>query len=236
MSADVAARIEAVLSSTRALQHTLEALTDDQCRQPSLLPGWSRGHVLTHLARNADALRNLVHWARTGEERRMYPSREERNAAIEAGSGRSAADLRADVAESSDRLIEDLRSLTDEQSRRSVRWGRHEHETTAAEIPQLRRTEVEIHHVDLDLDYTLAHWPEDFVEEMLSTVSAELSRRDDTPGFVLVGNDDEGRWTVGPGGPEINGPPPSLLGWLIGRTDGAGLHCDQPLPRLEAWR
>ena len=97
MSADVTARIDAVVASTHALQHSLESLTDEQCREPSLLPDWTRGHVLTHLARNADALRNLVHWARTGEKTRMYPSREARSADIEAGSGRSADELRADT-------------------------------------------------------------------------------------------------------------------------------------------
>jgi maleylpyruvate isomerase len=236
MSADVSARIEAVVASTHALQHSLESVTDEQCRQPSLLPGWTRGHVLTHLARNADALRNLVHWARTGEETRMYPSREARNAAIEEGAGRSADELRTDLEGAGKRLLDDVHTVTDDQWRRRIRWGHLEHEADASEIPWLRRTEVEVHHVDLDLDYTVAHWPEDFVEELLAQTADEFSMRDGVPGFVLVGNDDEGRWTVGAGGQEINGPPPALLGWLLGRTDGTGLHSSEPLPTLGAWR
>jgi maleylpyruvate isomerase len=236
MSADVSVRIDAVVASTHALQHSLESLTDEQCRADSLLPGWTRGHVLTHLARNADALRNLVHWARTGEETPMYASREARSSAIEEGAGRSAAELRADVEAASARLLDDLRTLSDEQWRRPVRAGRAAREYEASRIPVLRRTEVEVHHVDLALDYTLAHWPEDFVEQLLAESTEEFSTREGTPGFVLVGNDDEGRWTVGAGGQEINGPPPALLGWLLGRTDGTGLHSDDPLPHLEAWR
>jgi hypothetical protein len=93
-----------------------------------------------------------------------------------------------------------------------------------------------VHHVDLDLDYTLAHWPEDFVEDLLDETVADMTARGTQPGFTLVGNDDEGRWTVGAGGQTITGPPPSLLGWLIGRTQGIGLHSDDPLPTLEPWK
>ena len=59
------ARIDA---ATSRLTAAAAGLTDAQAREPSRLPGWSRGHVLTHLARNADGLRNLLIWARTGIE------------------------------------------------------------------------------------------------------------------------------------------------------------------------
>src|ERR671930_1390843 len=76
------------------IEESVAVLTDAQARAPSGLPGWSRGHVLTHLARNADALVNLLTWARTGVETPMYASGEQRNADIEAGAGRSAEELR----------------------------------------------------------------------------------------------------------------------------------------------
>ena len=44
-------------------QYVLDAvadLGDDDLTRPSLLPAWSRAHVVGHLARNADALRNLL--------------------------------------------------------------------------------------------------------------------------------------------------------------------------------
>ena len=58
---------EMVVATTRYLG-ALTVLTDEDMRAPSLLPRWSRGHVVTHLARNADALCNLVHWAESGVE------------------------------------------------------------------------------------------------------------------------------------------------------------------------
>ncbi len=116
-------------------------------------------------------------------------------------------------------------------------WGAHERRGTAAAIPFLRRTEVEIHHIDLDLDYTLAHWPEDFVEALLDDIAAESNARDDFVGCVLVANEDQGRWVIAGGGPEISGPPPALLGWMTGRTKGIGLHSETgTLPRQVAWR
>src|SRR5947209_4673969 len=55
-----------VHESTDRLLVSLDKLDDDAVGEPSLLPGWTRGHVLAHLARNADALVNLLTWARTG--------------------------------------------------------------------------------------------------------------------------------------------------------------------------
>ncbi len=52
----------------------------------------------------------------------------------------------------------------------------------------------------------------------------------------MVGNDNEGQWVVGAGGPEVTGTPPSLLGWVLGRTDGIGVHSDMALPALGPWR
>src|SRR6266568_1849145 len=78
--------------------HSLDRLA--AAREPSLLPGWTRGHVLTHIARNADGMVNLLHWARTGTQTPMYASPESRAADIEAGAGRPAAGLAADVRES----------------------------------------------------------------------------------------------------------------------------------------
>jgi maleylpyruvate isomerase len=236
MAADISAHIAAVKESTAHLQRSISNLTNEQAREESLLPGWTRGHVLTHIARNADALINLTVWARTGIETPMYPSREVRNATIEAQSTRTAAQLIEDVNASSERFLEALTSIHGDQWDVIVRWGSADNHETASVIPILRRIEVEVHHVDLDLDYTLAHWPEDFVEMLIEDSVRRYTARGDVPGVTLVANDDEGSWAIGDGAQLVTGPPPALLGWLIGRTHGIGLHSDQPLPALGAWR
>jgi maleylpyruvate isomerase len=164
----------------------------------------------------------------------MYPSREVRSATIEAQAGRPVDELVADLAESHGRFMDAVGTMTDDDWAKT--WGDPDRARPATEVLAMRRTEVEVHHVDLDLDYTLAHWPEDFVEDLLAETVAALTARQAQPGFTLVGNDDEGRWTVGSGGQTITGPPPALLGWLIGRTQGIGLHSDDPLPPLEPWK
>jgi maleylpyruvate isomerase len=237
MTTDLSTRIDDVKASTAALEHTIAALTDSQVREPSLLPGWTRGHVLTHIARNADGFVNLCTWARTGQPRPMYASREARDATIEAQSSRPAAELRADVSESSERFLAAVAELDGDQWDAEVVIGSGGARVPAAALPFLRRTEVEIHHVDLNLDYTLAHWPEDFVEAMLDEVARESTVRHTYEGCVLVANEDEGRWVIAGGGPEVSGPPPALLGWMVGRSNGVGLHCETgSLPRQGSWR
>ena len=94
-----------VRAATGALFRTLERLTDDLVRGPSTLPGWTRGHVLTHLARNADA-----HWKINSSALDeilvpMYPGgREERDRTIEEQAGRSATVLADDVRTSAMKL------------------------------------------------------------------------------------------------------------------------------------
>ncbi|MGH3470499.1 MAG: maleylpyruvate isomerase family mycothiol-dependent enzyme [Nocardioidaceae bacterium] len=236
MTADMEARIDALTTSALALEHSIADLSDEQAAEPSLLPGWTRAHVLTHIARNADAMVNLVTWARTRVETAMYPSREKRDADIEAGAGSPAAELVADVRGSQQRLMAAVAEMADDDWHGPIRFGQRNTPGTGEDIPDLRRTEVEVHHVDLDLDYTLAHWPEDFVESMLRQTANDFSGREGAPAFTLVGLDGEGRWEVAGGGTEITGPPPALLGWLLGRTDGLGLHSDQSLPTLGVWR
>src|SRR6476661_3940042 len=80
----------------RAVGRLVEELTDDDLTSPSALPGWSRAYVVAHLARNADALINLLDWARTGVETPMYPSREVRNADIAATAALPPDALRSD--------------------------------------------------------------------------------------------------------------------------------------------
>ena len=170
----LAADLAALSQSTAALESTLDALDDQQVGRPSLLPGWTVGHVLTHIARNADGMAHLVRWALTGVPTPMYASVEARNADIEAGSGRPAAALAEDVRSSAGRLADSLGLLggagSDALDRLLVfgppRPG-VDPDTPARALPFARRRELEIHHVDLGLGYGPEHWPADFVERTL---------------------------------------------------------------------
>ena len=156
--------------ATDRLLASAAALTDASAGEPSLLPGWTRGHVLTHVARNGDGLGNLLRWARTGTETPMYASREARRADIEAGAGRSAADLAADVQATAIAFAAEAASLPGEA------WAAQVQMLVGPPMParrvlDWRLREVEIHHVDLAAGYRPADWPAEFVTASLPEVA-----------------------------------------------------------------
>ena len=61
MTTDPLALMGEVDRATDRMLRTAATLDDAAVAAPSPLPGWTRGHVLTHLARNADGLGNLLH-------------------------------------------------------------------------------------------------------------------------------------------------------------------------------
>lgn len=65
--------VAAVRESDVKAQALVGALTEEQARESSGLPGWSRGHVVTHMSRNADALGRFVAGVHSGESGEMYP-------------------------------------------------------------------------------------------------------------------------------------------------------------------
>ncbi|MET9312300.1 maleylpyruvate isomerase family mycothiol-dependent enzyme [Kribbella sp. NPDC003505] len=160
---------------------------------PSLLPGWSRRHVAAHLSLNAEALGNLVEWARTGEERPMYPSAAVRNADIEAGTSRSADELRSWFDTSSAGLNASMATLTDVQWQAAVRTAQGV-PVPATKIPWMRSREVLIHAVDLGTGVTFADLPPDFLEALCEDIRTQ---RGDVP--------------------EVRGPLPELAAYLSGR-------------------
>lgn len=190
------------------LSHTLGRLTDEQAREPSPLPGWSRGHVATHLCRNADAIRRLTLGVLGGEPAEMYPGGSDaRNAAIEEGAGRPASLLAADHDFAGSRALATLRLLTEDVLDTPVKWRRP---VVARDLPVLRWREVEIHHLDLDLGYTAADWPAEFVA---STLATELPALKEAVGDVAV--------------PDLPGH--EVLAWLIGRPTRPDL------PTIPSW-
>lgn len=246
-TADPTSMLQMLETSADSLSHGVTEMTDEQVAGPSALPGWTRGHVLTHLARNADALVNLLTWARTGVETPMYPSRRVRDDEIAAGAGRAAAEQRADLAESQGRFMAAAAQMGEDDWAAVVRWGSDSQEATADLVPWLRLVEIEVHHVDLDLGYTPAHWTPDFVRRQLTRTAEDFRARPDTPAMTLRALDDDTEHVLGDGtGPVVRGPQAALLAWLIGRSDGRGVtmleHPDSveaggdPLPVLAPWR
>ena len=233
MSTDPLALAAEISRSTTRLLKTARALSDETVAAPSLLPGWTRGHVLTHLSRNADGAVNLLTWARTGVRTPQYESMARRAADIKAGAGRAAAAQLDDLTASCARFADAVDAMPAQGWTYVVETagGR---ELAAAQFMWFRLREVEIHHVDLHAGYGPADWPEAFALRLCRTVAEDMATRAEGPRLVLrapeVGHD----LVLGEGAksPVVSGTVRAVVAWLIGRSDGNGLTVTPagPLP------
>jgi maleylpyruvate isomerase len=243
-AADLAGLTRAAVASHERMLASASRMTDEDCRAPSLLPGWSRGHVLTHWARNADGQVRMLTAAARGEVAAQYPGGDARRAAdIEAGAGRPARLILDDMRAAVDRVENAWRRMPPEA------WSR----PTGARIGQrpawksvwARWRETEIHHVDLDVGYTHSDWSAEFVRLMLPRVLPTLDTRLADEVAVRVETAD-GQWAWARAGAGdvvvVRGAASAVLCWLAGRpvpvatelaVGRGGQPC--PLPRLRPW-
>ncbi len=176
MEEELAATIAACTAAHRRLQATVASVDDEVVRRPTLLPGWTVGHVLTHLARNAESHAGMLDAALDDRAVEQYPGgHEQRGRDIEAGAGRTAEELRADVNAT-------MAALETAWARMTPRAWRGHGLVRGAEwpcrwLPFHRWREVEIHHVDLGLGYTPLDWPEDYVARELPLALATVPER-----------------------------------------------------------
>jgi|SRR5579859_3760318 len=234
--------LDRLAAATERLLATAATLSDAQTREPSLLPGWTRGHVLTHIARNADGLANLLRWARTGTEIPMYASAQSRTADIEAGAVRPAAGLAQDVRASAAAFAAEAAGMPDDAWTAQVR-ALHGPPFPALGVLDRRLSEVEIHHVDLSAGYSPADWPDGFIADALPRVADSFAGRKDTPCCLVWAQDAPHGYLIGPessGNPPVivHGPPADLLAWLLGRSSGTTLRVTGEAvtaPALPAW-
>lgn len=217
----------------------LSALENDQLGERGLLPGWTRSEIVAHVARNADALQNLLHWARTGEETPMYASPGQRDADIAEGALRPPAELRDNAASASRSLRAAVDSLPSSAWEASVRTARGR-TVPATEIPWMRCREVWIHGVDLDAGSGFDAVRRDVALALIDDVVTGLAARGDCPAVVLVSSEDENRsWALGPdsGAVVVEGTPSALLAWVSGRSSGDSLSPRDraAVPALPGW-
>ena len=157
--------IEQVDSAFTAVVAVVTALDDAGARAPSRLPGWTRAHVVTHLARNADGNANIVEGALIGEEREQYPGGARQRAdEIESGADRDTAALVDDLQRSQERLMSAWRSLSADGWDRTGVWLTAGRRPISAGLGA-RRRELLVHLVDLDLGVSPDALPNDFLEE-----------------------------------------------------------------------
>jgi maleylpyruvate isomerase len=224
-----------VTAGQQLAEEAAAGLDPGQLRGPSRLDGWSRGHVLSHLSRNAGALTNLLTWARTGVESRMYSSPTDRAEGIEAGAGRALGEQQADLAASGARFLRAAQAVPEERRSFVVLSGQGR-EIPAHEVPWLRVREIWLHLVDLDAGYDIDALPGAIAWALTTDVAGWMTSR--TPATVDLRADGHGTVRLGPGAAAdsvIGGSAPRLAGWLTGRAGPDGLTATGGLPDLPRW-
>ena len=237
---DHARDLVSVCGATDRLLAAVAKLDSAAVAEPSRLPGWTRGHILAHLARNADALVNVL------AGRPMYESPATRDAEIERDAPRAVDIQLADLRESAGRF-QDAASVSADWSRTvELRNGVTD---SASRVPFRRWVEVELHHVDLGIGYELEDLSEEFTQREINFLAERFRGHPDVPALLI--KQDDGRMIptgavesvsreqiesgYEPALPEltVSGRQADLLGWLCGRRDGSALSADGgPLPAL----
>jgi maleylpyruvate isomerase len=196
--------------SHQKLLQSLESLTDEQCREPSALPGWTRGHVLSHLARNAESHVHVLQCAARGEVGEQYVGgAKARKQGIESHATDSAEELVASV-RISIYALEGQWTATNSEG-----WQGHGINSAGASIAMsdivfLRWREVEVHHADLALAFTFANWNSTYVRYELDR-QVMMWRASKPMGLTPV--------------PKLalQLSPNERLAWFLGRTEVDGL-------------
>jgi maleylpyruvate isomerase len=218
------------------LVRTVDGFSGDDWSAPSLLPGWSRAHVVAHLALNGEALGGVLRGVVEAEPVPMYASQDARDDDIEELAGADHAELR-------DRLLASLTTFQDATvALPDEAWsGRFERTPGGPTfpldaVPLMRVREIEIHHADLGAGYTADQWPPGFTEVV---VDGMVKRLDHDPGFRVTPLDSERTWAVGQVDDDsavVTGPVAQLAWWLTGRPPGEQVSCSRgELPTIGGW-
>jgi len=217
-----------------------EGWTDADVAAPSLCTGWTRGHVLTHLARNADGIAATLEGALRNEIVERYPRGwNARNQDIDDGAPRPIAAQLADLRATAQRLDAAFDAIDQADA-----WDRPTAERSVARDWVWRRLrEVEIHRVDLRGSYTADQWPTALLALQIPQALDTLGERIDRPVHVEIESVsvpelDGLSWTGGPveGEPTVvRGPDWAVLAWLVGRP-AAAEEALTATPPLGPWR
>lgn len=204
-------------ATQRLLGHTI-GISDREWHAPSQLPGWTRAHIATHLARGADRQREVLEAAVAGRPVPPAAPAERRRADLEAGADRSGLELQIDL----DTSAGTLQGAIDRVSEWDAPITLLGRATTLAAVPLWRLHEVCLHHLDLDpgfspdaVDPAAATWLLRGVLDLLEDA--------DLPALTIDSGDTSA--TLGRGGErrQVSGTAARLWAWLSGRLPADGV-------------
>ncbi|MEW5812754.1 MAG: maleylpyruvate isomerase family mycothiol-dependent enzyme [Actinomycetota bacterium] len=231
-------RLLIVRRGTAYLAQRIAELSDADFDDGTLLDGWTRRHLIAHVAYNALALCRLLDWAATGEETPMYDSTEQRGRQIAEGSTLNVGALRNLFAHSCARLDEKWRHLPDPAWKETVRTAQGRL-VPAEETVWMRTREVWIHAVDIHDGGRFGDFPHVVLDSLLTDIVTAWRARGEGAGLALavdgrdpVPVDDSAATTT-----TVTGTLPAVVRWAAGRgaigirADGPGLTATPVAPR-----
>ncbi|WGW13896.1 maleylpyruvate isomerase family mycothiol-dependent enzyme [Saxibacter everestensis] len=230
-----AVNLSQVDDAEAAFDAHLASLSDQELREPSLLPGWTRQHVLVHVGFNANAIGRLADWAFTGEETRMYPSESSRDQEIAAGAAWEPARAREFYHHANAELEEKWSRLTDDNWRAQVQtrqgdWVEYRY------FAWKRAVELWVHAVDLAAGAGFESVPPDVLTRVLETIAEGWESR----GLALELPDE---WNDSPAVVRstadnrivVTGELADVAGWATGRGIGNVTSPDGKVPPAPKW-
>jgi maleylpyruvate isomerase len=229
-------------ASTRVLR-TVDGFHGADWVTPSLLPAWTRAHVVAHLALNAEGMARALRGVVADEDeydgpRTMYDSDEKRDADIDELAVSETSEIRDRLLAGTTVLREAIDALPSDRWETRVERTPGGRAIRVGAFPGMRLRELEIHHVDLDSGYTPADWSLEFAEHL---VDAMVKRLDPSRAVEIRPLDSRRTWVVGDGEseypvPVVTGPAAQIGWWLTGRPAPDTVTCSHgELPEIEGW-
>lgn len=229
--------LEGLHHAEQRLVRTVDSLTAPEFGRPSLLPGWSRAHVVAHLALNAEGFSRALAGVRHGEMVPIYDSNNSRDADIDTLAAAGPDEIRERLFAAGQHLRDLFGSLSDDDWAGTVLRVPEGPEWPTASLVVTRWREVEIHHADLGAGYTHLDWPTTFAVGLLAQATIDHHDSTESPAFAVRASDLDREWTLGAAEPVVTGPATGLGWWLVGRGRGEGLTAAAGrLPELVPWR
>jgi maleylpyruvate isomerase len=232
---------EALLTARRGTEffgRKLNELPDDAFQAPSLLPNWTRAHVIAHVSYNARAIARLMKWANTGIETPMYSSWDARNAEIEHGAALAAKELRDLYQDSATQLDAAWRDTPPDAWKHQVKTAQGR-TVPAAETVWMRTRETWIHAVDLDNGAAFDQLPDNVLKRLLQEITGAWQSRGDGKGLLLKVSDNSTVLEFGDldsDNPEvITGPLADVTAFAAGRSTKGITSSKQQGPTAPRW-
>ncbi len=207
-------------AATQILLTKTAALSEDDIRSSSALPGWTRGHVLAHVSGVANAMARQCEYAARGEKIEFYDGGQEgRTHSIEVAAGNTDAEHLAALEGGLERVLTDLRGLDDAgwQLPISYRNG------VVYDGGLALWRELVIHLSDLEVGRGPETWSREFCSYLCGFLQARVPaglrlklQPLGLPAVTLVNGDSSGSSV------SVSGMLTDIAAWLAGRTPSLG--------------